>query len=83
METIDNRAKIFELEEIYKYKDLIEATDKSVIKEIICLGDEESKALHQDFIKLVALEVDHELTKDEFYDLKDELIYEMKQYLGK
>ena len=83
MEKIDNRAALFELDEIYKYKDLIEATDKAVIKEIICLGDEESENLHQDFIKLVALEVDHELTKDEFYDLKDELIFEMKKYLGK
>jgi len=35
METIDNRGAIIELDEIYKYKDLIEASDRDVIKKII------------------------------------------------
>ena len=81
METIDNRASIFELDEIYKYKDLIEATDQVIIKEIICADDEKSEHLHAEFLKLVAKEVDHELNKAQFTDLKDKLVAEMKQHL--
>ncbi len=66
MEAVDNRASLFELDEIYKYKDLIEATDKAIIKEVICKTDDQSVALHQEFLKLVADEVDHQLNKAEF-----------------
>ena len=81
MEAIDNRASIFELNEIYKYKDLIDANDKLVIKEIICSIDEQSKSLHTEFLNLVAMEVDHELNKAQFTELKDKLIVKMKQHL--
>jgi len=41
METIvDKSGYLFELGEIYKFKDLIEITDKAIIKEIIVDGDE-------------------------------------------
>ena len=83
MEKIDKRSSIFELEEIYKYKSLIERSDRDVIKEVIYDNDEESEALYDEFLKLVAMEVDHELNKTEFYDLKDELIIDMKKHLGK
>jgi hypothetical protein len=81
METVDNRASLFELKEIYKYKDLINASDMAVIKEVICKAGEESEELHQAFMKLVADEVDHQLNKAEFEVLKDKLISEMKAYL--
>ena len=81
METIDNRASLFELKEIYKYKDLIDANDMVVIKEVICKTDEQSTNLHQAFLKLVADEVDHQINKTEFVALKDELIVKMKTYL--
>ena len=82
MEAIDNRASLFELKEIYKYKDLIDADDMTVIKEVICKTDEQSDRLHQQFLKLVADEVDHQLNKTEFTVLKDKLIVEMKNYLA-
>lgn len=81
METIDNRSKIYELEEIYKYKDLIEITDRDIIKEIIFDRDEQSTVFYNEFMKLVAMEVDHELNKNQFTELKEELIFEMKKYL--
>ena len=81
METIDNRASIFEINEIYKYKDLITSEDRNVIKAIIFKGDEQSLALHRRFMELVASEIDHTLNKTSFAELKDNLIIEMKQYL--
>jgi len=81
METVDNRASLFELKEIYKYKDLIEASDMNVIKEVICKTDDQSESLHQEFMKLVADEVDHQINKEEFAILKDKLILKMKAYL--
>ena len=35
METINNKEAIFKLDEIYKYKDLIDISDRDVIKKII------------------------------------------------
>lgn len=81
METIDNRSSIFELNEIYKYKDLIELEDKATIKAIICDTQKASNDLHQEFLRLVTEEVDHKLNKAEFKVLKDKLINDMKAYL--
>ena len=81
METIDNRASLTELDEIYKYKNLIELSDKDVIRKIIFKGDEKSKLLHADFMKLVADEIDHQLNKAEFSEEKKMLIGKMKAYL--
>ncbi|MBL4594724.1 MAG: hypothetical protein JKX68_13050 [Flavobacteriales bacterium] len=83
MEAVDNRASLFELEEIYKYKDLIETSDRDVIKAIIFDNGEQSTALYNEFLKLVANEVDHQLNKAEFSDLKDKLMGEMKNHLEK
>ncbi len=82
METIDNRSSIFELDEIYKYKDLIELEDKEIIKAIIFDLSDASVALHEEFLRLVAQEVDHKLNKDEFRVLKDKLMREMKAHLN-
>lgn len=82
METIDNRSSIFELDEIYKYKDLIELDDKETIKAVICDVKDASVALHKEFLRLVAQEVDHKLTKDEFRVLKDKLMRDMKAHLS-
>jgi len=81
METIDNRARVAELDEIYKYKDLIEMSDKDTIKQIIFKGDEKSDKLYNEFMKLVADEIDHQLNKNEFSVMKDQLIGRMKAYL--
>jgi hypothetical protein len=81
METIDNRASLTELDEIYKYKNLIELSDKDVIRKIIFKGDVKSKSLYAAFIKLVADEVDHQLNKTEFSEEKKMLIGKMKAYL--
>lgn len=83
METIDNRASLIELDEIYKYKNLIELSDKDVIKKVIFKGDARSKDLYSDFIKLVADEVDHQLNKAEFAEEKKRLIGRMKAYLDR
>ena len=81
MEIIDNRASLAELDEIYKYKNLIELSDKDVIRKIIFKGDVRSKSLYADFIKLVTDEVDHLLNKAEFAEEKKKLIGKMKAYL--
>ena len=81
METIDNRASLTELDEIYKYKNLIELSDKDVIRKIIFKGDLRAKSLYANFIKLVADEVDHLLNKAEFAEEKKKLIGKMKAYL--
>ena len=82
METVDKRGVLFELEEIYKYKDLIEKSDKSTIQEIIYKGDEQAMALYNEFMTLVGKEVDHELNKVEFILKKDELVGAMKDHLA-
>ncbi len=81
MEVIDKRSNLFELDEIYKYKNLIDSSDRATIKEIIYADDEQSSLLYNDFIKLVADEVDHQLNKAEFSELKDKLIIKMKEHL--
>tara|TARA_B100000809_G_C15130796_1_gene528331 strand:- start:1931 stop:2230 length:300 start_codon:yes stop_codon:yes gene_type:complete len=82
METVDNRESIFELEEIYKYKDLIELEDKELIKTIICKTNSESNTLHKEFLRLVSQELDHKLTKDEFRVLKTKLMRDMKAHIN-
>ncbi len=81
METINNKEAIFKLDEIYKYKDLIDSLDRDVIKQIIFDRDEKSEELHQEFLRLVTQEVDHKLNKEEFKVLKNQLIRQMKSYL--
>lgn len=82
METIDNRAKLFELEEIFKYKDLIEVEDRDLLKKVIFDTKEESDSLYSEFLSLVADEIDHKLNKVEFTDRKNELMAKMKAYLA-
>ena len=74
--------ELLELDEIYKYKDLIELDDKATIKAIICDTNANSNTLHEQFLNLVAQEVDHKLNKSEFKVLKDKLIVEMKAFLN-
>lgn len=82
METVvDKSGYLFELGEIYKFKDLIEITDKAIIKEIIVDGGKQSMDYYNEFIRLVAMEVDHTLNKKQFYELKDKLIADMKKHL--
>ena len=45
IETVDNRAQLAELDEIYKYKDLIVIADKDTIRKIIFKGDKKSNPL--------------------------------------
>ena len=82
MEAVDNRSKIFELDEIFKYKNLINNSDKQIIKEIICTNDDKSVDFYAEFINLVTKEVDHVLNKAEFEALKNKLIVEMKEHLN-
>lgn len=81
MEVIDRRANLFELEEIFKYKGLIKRGDRDVIKKIIYKNSEQSNALYSEFIRLVEMEVDHQLNKAGFYELKDQLIIKMQQLI--
>ena len=81
METVDNKGHLFELDEIYKYKDLIESSDRDVIKKIIFSNSEEATAFHSEFLRLVTQEVDHKLNKEEFNVLKRQLIRQMEAYL--
>jgi hypothetical protein len=81
MEIVDKRDSIFEINEIYKFKDLIDIADKNVIKEVIYDGDEKCLSFHQEFMKLVAMEIDHELNKTQFSKLKNQLISDMRRYL--
>ena len=82
MDTIDNRGKLYELEEIFKYKNLINISDNQIIKEIIFDEGDKANTLYNDFIKLVAQEVDHILNKTQFAEKKDELITNMQQHLS-
>ncbi len=82
MEVVNKKGSIFELEEIYKYKSLIDVKDKAVIKRVIIEDDETCIAFYQDFIELVAKEVDHTLNKAQFKTAKDKLVAEMKAYLN-
>tara|TARA_B110000305_G_C19157473_1_gene500984 strand:+ start:492 stop:746 length:255 start_codon:yes stop_codon:yes gene_type:complete len=82
MEVVDNRSKIYQLDEIFKYKNLIDNSDKQVIKEIICTNDVKSVDFYAEFINLVTKEVDHVLNKAEFEAHKTALIAEMKEYIN-
>jgi len=82
MEVVNKKGSIFELEEIYKYKSLIDVKDKAVIKRVIIDGDEACISFYQDFMELVAKEVDHTLNKTQFKELKDKLVLDMKAYLN-
>ena len=81
IETVDNRAQLAELDEIYKYKDLIVIADKDTIRKIIFKGDKKSNQLYNEFMKLVADEIDHLLNKNEFSEMKNQLMSKMKAYL--
>ncbi|MGB0887901.1 MAG: hypothetical protein ACPGSL_07245 [Vicingaceae bacterium] len=83
MEVIDNKEALFFLDEVYKYKNLIDSSDRDLIKKIIFETSEEANKLHQEFIRLVTQEVDHKLNKKEFAVLKDQLIREINAYLKK
>ena len=82
METVDKRDPIFQLNEIYKYKNLITSTDKEIIKQIIFKDDTQSVEYHNTFMELVIKEMDHVLNKAEFTELKDKLIKEMETHLA-
>lgn len=82
MEVVNKKGSIFELEEIYKYKSLIDVKDKAVIKRVIIDGDEACISFYQDFMELVAKGVDHTLNKTQFKELKDKLVLDMKAYLN-
>jgi len=83
MIAVDKRNSLFELDEIFKYKSLINRDDKEVIKAIIYNDNEQAMAFYHEFMKLVAMEVNHELNKTEFAELKDQLIVKMEQLLKK
>ena len=82
MEIVDKRDPIFQLNEIYKYKDLITSSDKETVKQIILKEDEQSKTYHNTFMELVIKEMDHLLNKAEFTELKDKLIDKMQSHLN-
>ena len=82
MTTVNNQEAIFNLDEIYKYKDLIDGSDRDIIKKIIFDSNEEAKKLHTEFLRLVTQEVDHKLNKEEFNVLKKQLIRQMNAHLG-
>ena len=69
METVDKRGVLFELDEIFKYKDLISKSDRDVIKAIIYDDSEQANKFHEDFMNLVASEIDHSLNKTSFTEL--------------
>jgi len=81
MEAIDKRDRFYELEEIYKYKDLISLSDKNVLKLAIYDGDDKCTSFYNEFLKLVAKEYDHQLNKAEFAPLKEKLIQEIQEYI--
>lgn len=82
MEVIDKQGALFEVDEIFKYKDLIDRADRDVIKEIIHKDDDKTSAFYNEFKELVVKEVDHTLNKAQFAELRDELIANMKSHLG-
>lgn len=81
METIDKRGQIFEINEIYKFKSLLNIADRDVIKKIVYDGDEQCQELYNEFMMLVVMEEGHEINKVKFYALRDDLIGRMKNYL--
>ncbi|MCB9361615.1 MAG: hypothetical protein H6587_11295 [Flavobacteriales bacterium] len=81
MEVIDKKGALFQVDEIFKYKDLIDREDREIIKPIINKDDEKSVAFYNRFLEMVIDEADHKLNKTEFAALRDELIAEMKEHL--
>lgn len=82
MEVIDKQGALFEVDEIFKYKDLIDRADRDVIKAIINKDDDKSNEFYTRFMELVVKEVAHELNKTQFAELRDQLISEMKNHIG-
>ena len=82
MKAVDKRDPIFQLNEIYKYKNLISSSDKEVIKQIIFKDDTQSVEYHNSFMELVIKEMDHVINKSEFTELKDKLIADMQTHLA-
>jgi hypothetical protein len=82
MEVIDKTGALFQIDEIFKYKDLIDREDREVLKAIINKEDEKSLAFYNRFLDMVIDEADHKLNKTEFADLRNELVAEMKSHLG-
>lgn len=82
MEVIDKTGALFQIDEIFKYKDLIDREDREVLKAIINKEDEKSLAFYNRFLEMVIDEADHKLNKTEFADLRNELVAEMKSHLG-
>ncbi|TXB65801.1 hypothetical protein FRY74_04340 [Vicingus serpentipes] len=82
MEVIDKTGALFQIDEIFKYKDLIDREDREVLKAIINKEDEKSLAFYNRFLEMVIDEADHKLNKTEFAGLRNELVAEMKSHLG-
>lgn len=82
MEVIDKTGALFQIDEIFKYKDLIDREDREVLKAIINKEDEKSLAFYNRFLEMVIDEADHKLNKTEFAELRNELVAEMKSHLG-
>ena len=82
MEAIDKQGALFEVDEIFKYKNLIDRSDRDVIKEIINKDDDKTSAFYGEFKELVVQEVDHKLNKAQFAELRDQLIANMKSHLS-
>ena len=82
MDAADKQEALFEVDEIFKYKDLIDRADRDVIKEILHKDDDKAGAFYSEFKDLVIKEVDHTLNKAQFAELRDELIANMKSHLG-
>lgn len=82
MEVIDKTGALFQIDEIFKYKDLIDREDREVLKAIINKEDEKSLAFYNRFLEMVIDEADHKLNKTEFAELRNVLVAEMKSHLG-
>jgi hypothetical protein len=81
MEVIDKTGALFQVDEIFKYKDLIDREDRETIKSIINKDDDKSVAFYNRFLEMVIDEADHKLNKTEFAALRDDLVAEMKEHL--
>ncbi len=82
MEVLEKNEALFKVDEIFKYKDLIDREDREVIKAIINNNDENSTTFYNSFLELVVKEADHKLNKKEFAEHRDNLVTEMKKHLG-
>lgn len=82
MEGFDKKEALFRVDEIFKYKDLIDRKDREIIKSVLDKGTLESIKFYDSFIELAYKEANHELNKEEFGKLRDELINEMNSFLN-